>query len=124
MENITDVKRKILDGTYPSRIIQGRQNKHIAGTVEFKQNQEKMQKIGSEPSILIVDAQSLVDKYKGTGTIYFKGSSYPRELIDTGEIIGKSWVKVLNKYVETTKIEIFYSSTGVHIIPVNDYKRR
>jgi hypothetical protein len=122
--NIADEKRKILDGTYPSRVIQGRQNKHISGTTQFKQNQDKMRSIGSNPSILEADAQILVDNYKGTGTIYFKGSSYPRELIETNEIVGKSWVKSLNKYVETKKIEIFYSSTGTHVVPVNDYKTR
>ena len=122
--NIADERRKILDGTYPSRVIQGRQNKHIPGTTEFAQNQAKMRLIESEPSILEVDAQTLVDKYKGTGTIYFIGSPYPRELIATGKVIGKSWVKGLNKYVDTRKIEIFYSSTGVHIVPVSDYKKR
>ena len=35
MVNIADEKRKILDGTYPSRVIMGRQNKHIEGTIEL-----------------------------------------------------------------------------------------
>jgi len=33
-------RRKILDGTYPVRVVQGRQNKHIEGTREFEQNKE------------------------------------------------------------------------------------
>ena len=124
MIDINEERKKILNGIYPSRVISGRQNKHIEGTKEFEQNRDKMQKIGSEPSILYADAQMLVDKYKGTGTIYYKSSLYPRELVETNGIIGKSWVKKSNKYVETKKIEIFYSSTGTHIVPVNDLKKR
>ena len=125
--NIADERRKILDGTYPSRVIQGRQNKHIKGTREFAQKREQMAKDspGSEPAILEVDAQMLVDKYKGTGHIDNpKNSLYPTELINTNGIIGKTWVKSLTKYVDTKIIKIFYSSAGVHIVPVSDYKKR
>ena len=119
--NIDDERRKILNGTYSSRVIQGRQNKHIVGTVEFEQNQNKMRKIGSEPAVLNVDAQSLVDKHKGTGTIYFSKSSpdYPREDIDTGKIIGKTWDREKEEYIDTSIITISYSKTGVHIYPNN-----
>ena len=122
--NVADERRKILDGTYPSRVIQGRQNKHIEGTREFEQNQEKMRKIGSEPAIINVDPQSLVNKHKGTGTIYFSKTSpdYPREDIDTGEIIGKAWDRKKEEYIDTSIITISYSKTGVHIYP-NNIKR-
>ena len=123
--NIADEKRKILDGTYPSRIIIGRQNKHIVGTREFEQNKEKMYKSGSAPAILNWDAQSLVDKHKGTGKIYFTKSSpeYPREDIDTKYVIGKTWDRSKGEYIETTKITISYSKTGTHVFP-NNYVRR
>jgi len=116
-------REKILSGIYPDKIVLGRQRKHIEGTREFEQNRAKMQKLspGSEPAILIADAQSLVDKYKGTGTIKLKGSEYPRETVDTDNIIGKTWVKSLNKYISTKRIEIIYSSDGTHVVPVNDY---
>ena len=125
MSDIVDEKRKILDGTYSSRIVEGRQRKHIEGTLEFAQNREKMQKLspGSEPAILYADAKELVRKYKGTGKIKFRGSAYPRETVDTNEFVGKTWVQSLNKYVDTKRIEIFYSSAGTHVIPVSDYKR-
>ena len=123
---IAEERRKILNGTYPSRIIVGRQNKHIEGTREFEQNREKMQKLSpdSEPAIIEVDAQDLVDKYKGTGTLKLKGSAYPRETIDTDKVIGKTWVQSLKKYVDTKRIEIYYYSTGTHVVPVSDYIKR
>ena len=127
MINISDEKRKILDGTYPSKVITGRQNKHIEGTREFEQNREKMQKFspGSEPAILNTNAQILVDTYKGTGIIdMVKGSEYPRETIVTNKVVGKTWVQSLNKYVETSAFIISYSKTGVHVIPVNEEGRK
>ena len=122
--DIADERRKILDGTYPSRVIAGRQNKHIEGTREFEQKRRQMQKdsTGSEPAVLIVDAQYLVDKYKGKGKVYFHPSSpdYPREDIKANEKIGKSWVNSLQKYTDTSVFTIHYSKTGVHIVPVNE----
>jgi len=127
MVNIADEKRKILDGTYPSRVIMGRQNKHIEGTIEFEQKCEQMEQIspGSMPAVIIVDAQTLVNKYKGTGSLYFHPSSpdYPREDITADKTIGKTWVKSLKKYINTSAFTIYYSKTGVHIIPVNEKGR-
>jgi hypothetical protein len=72
------------------------------------------------------DAQSLVDKYKGTGRIYFKPDNnlYPREDIKADAVIGETWVKSLGKYVDTSVFTIMYSKTGVHIVPVNERGRR
>ena len=125
MIDIAEERKKIMDGTYPSRIIAGRQNKHIEGTREFEQKRKQSQKLspGSEPAILNVDAQALVDKYKGTGLIKMRGSVYPRETIDTDRVVGKTWVQSLGKYADTKRIEIFYSSTGTHVVPVSDFKK-
>jgi hypothetical protein len=120
-----EARKKILDGTYPSNVVTGRQRKHIEGTREFEQNREKMNRLnpGSEPSILKDDPQTLVDRYRGTGTVIIdKSSPYPQEIIDTDDIIGKTWVKSMQKYAETKRIKIVYSSNGVHVIPISDYE--
>ena len=116
-------RKKILDGTYPSKIVKGRQRKHIEGTTEFEQNRQAMKRIspGSEPSKLLpnVDAAALIKKYKGTGDIReYRGSSYPREFILTDNIIGQTWVVSKKKYIDTKRFLISYSSIGVHIYPV------
>ena len=98
--NENEERQKILNGEYPSRIVQGRQNKHIPGTKEFEQKREKMNRIseGSEPAILEADAQMLVDKYKGTGILSKDfGSLYPREVVTVDFIVGKTWVKSMQK---------------------------
>jgi len=120
-------RRKILDGTYPSKIVAGRQRKHIPGTIEFEQKRRAMKRIspGSEPAILTADAAELVEKYKGTGIVKAAGlSSYPKEVVYTDKVVGKTWVTSLNKYVDTKKMRIIYSSIGVHIVPISDYVRR
>jgi hypothetical protein len=119
-------RKKILDGTYPARIIWGRQRKHTEGTREFEQNCEKMQRLyQSNSAILTADAQILVDKYKGTGDIEINNSSiYPREFIKTDRVVGKVWVKSLKKYVDTKHFMIIHSSDGVHVVPISDYEGR
>ncbi|MCL2634912.1 MAG: polymorphic toxin type 50 domain-containing protein [Oscillospiraceae bacterium] len=122
--NETVERQKILDGTYPNRIIQGRQNKHIEGTKEFEQNCEKMHRLspGSRPAVLTSEAKMLVDKFKGTGEILpGRGSSYPIETINAEMVIGKTWVKSLQKYVDTKRFRIIYSSNGGHIVPISDF---
>ena len=120
-------RQKILDGSYPGRVIQGRQNKHIDGTREFEQKCKSMEieSPGSKPAILTVNAQMLVDKYKGTGNILpGRGSPYPPvETINADFIIGRTWVKTLFKYVDTKRFKIMYSSKGVHVVPVSDFKK-
>jgi len=126
--DIAEEKRKILDGTYPTKVVAGRQRKHILGTREFAQNLQKMQnqEPKSRPAILIADAKTLVDKFKGTGYIYMHPSSaeYPREEINAGYVIGKSWYKKGNKYIDTSEFEIIYSKDGVHVIPINSWKNK
>jgi hypothetical protein len=124
--DVENERKKIINGVYSLRIIQGRQNKHIIGTREFEQNSEKMNRLspGSKPSIITADAKMLVEKYKGSGKIRIDGLEYPQETITTDEIIGKSWVISKQKYADTKSFRIIYSSVGVHVIPVSDYKRR
>ena len=123
--NENEERQKILSGECPSRIVQGRQNKHMPGTKEFEQKRESMKRIDpeSEPAILEADAKMLVDKYKGTGEVYpYFGSNYPRENVTVDFVIGKSWVKSLQKYVDTSTFTILYSNKGTHIFPKNTYK--
>jgi len=122
--NYPDERRKIIDGIYPLIIAQGKQNKHIPGTKEFLDKEKQMQQEipDGKPSILKVDAEELIKKYKGTGKIrMMPKAQYPREIIDADFIIGKTWVQSLQKYVNTKRFEIHYSSKGVHVVPVNDY---
>ena len=77
---------------------------------------------GSEPAILYADAVELVEKYKGKGNIKLHNSSqYPREIVDTNNVVGKTWVKSLGRYAQTQRIMIIYSSDGVHVVPISDY---
>jgi hypothetical protein len=117
-------RRRIKESIYPSNVRRQKQNQHIEGTEEFQRRKEYLQKInpGSAQSILLVDAQELVDKYKGTGTIIYVDGHYPGERIVTDEVIGQTWYKDKQKYVDTKAFRIIYSSKGVHIYPVNMWR--
>jgi hypothetical protein len=128
MERENQARQNILNGIYPSRVIQGRQNKHIESTTEYKQKQVQIEKAssGSRPSKVNpdVDIQALVDKHKGTGHIDFANKAeYPFETIVADYVIGQTWVISKQIFVDTRVFKIFYSSTGVHIVPVNEKGR-
>ena len=122
--NYPEERRKIINGVYSLIIAQGKQNKHIPGTKEFLDKERQMQQEipNGKPSILEVDAGELVKKHKGTGKIrIMPNAQYPREIINADVNIGKTWVQSLQKYVNTKRFEIHYSSKGAHVVPVNDY---
>ena len=126
---MNEERNKILDGTYPSNLIDGRQRKHIDGTKEFADKRKSIKQYdpNAEPSKILpnIDVRELVDLYKGTGRIYFvQGSPFPREDVKADKVIGETWVMSLNKYVPTTVFTISYSKSGVHIFPVNERGRR
>ena len=124
--NPEEDRKKILNGTYPSLVLKGKQRGHTEGTQEFRQKKEKMNNDPmhpSEPAIVNPDinVQQLVDTYKGTGKIKRVGKAeYPREDILGDKTIGKTWYKGKEKYVDTRAFQIIYSSKGVHVVPLNE----
>jgi len=126
--DVESERKKILSGEYPSRIIQGKQRKHLPDTREFQQNRNKMQRLspGSEPAIFAseINIELLVNSYKGTGNIKpRRGSQYPQEIVKADRIIGYTWLNGSRKYIETNTFVIVYSKSGVHAYPVNAHSK-
>jgi len=117
---IKEVKKQISE--LPKNIRIGQQNKHIAGTHEYKQY-VKSQKAKGEygPSRLNGDiefAQELVNKYSGTGIIIIKNGKWLNyEKIESDDIIGIAVNNLTGEEEETKKFKIHYSKYGVHIVP-------
>ncbi len=97
------------------------QNRHIEGTNEYKRYAEQLAEKGLKPSILLpsVVVAELIREFHGKG-IYAPNpkDGSPREIVDTGRIIGKYWDKEENEYVDTTLIKIIYSKHGTHVYPI------
>lgn len=109
------------------KIHEGRQNKHIEGTNEYKTYKEHFDQKGQYgPAKLEISkekAQEMVDKFHGSGIINGK---YPNKECVTvnDEIIGTSVNKKTGKEVKTSVFEIHYSKDGTHIVPAYPSKRR
>lgn len=80
-----------------------KQGKHILGHDNFV--------VGK--SILRVDADELLEKYAGKGTMI---NQY-KERVDFGKVIGEYYDVNKGHYLTTTKGIIHYSKTGAHIVP-------
>jgi hypothetical protein len=95
----------------PSTTIQkGLQDKHIAGTKNYKQEIAK----GEHPSVLTGDAGTLLTE--GVGKGHKQGDT--KEVIDYGRVIGKFYDLDTKKYYDTTRATIHFDSKNkAHIVP-------
>ncbi len=107
----------------------GQQRKHIPGTLEYRQYQNKFAKLGQYgPSLVSIpteELQKLVGKYAGTGEIKLngKGEWDRREIIRNNDtVIGKVLNNITGAEVETTVFKIHYGKKGTHIVP--DYQSK
>lgn len=118
------IRRQIQSQETNTQILMGQQKKHIAGTREYLQYKEKLEKNGRYgPSRLTVsaeDAQALVEQYKGTGVLRFDktGTWRNQEMITVHpEKIGVAVNDRTGAEADTTVFCIHYSKNGVHISP-------
>lgn len=92
------------------QIHQGRQDKHIPGTSNFKQEAAK----GNHQSILRADPKKLLDSHAGTG----QKVTPTKERVDFGQVIGQFYDTKTGRYYDTTIGMIHYDSKGnAHIVP-------
>lgn len=104
-------------------VLTGRQNKHSAGTNEFKQYAKAFEAKGQYgPSRLTIsqdEIQKLVDQYAGTGMLDVKNGKWNgMEIItDNRKNVGIVVNNLNGKTAETPIFKIHYSSKGVHIVP-------
>ena len=93
-----------------SKIHKGRQDKHIPGTNNFKQQKAN----GKNPSILTENPSKLLKDGAGRG----KMTTPTKESVDFGRVIGKYYDRTTGKYYDTTRATIHYDSKGyAHIVP-------
>jgi len=121
------MKNKNIDlQTFPENIYnltvrQQVQNRHIKGTMEYKQYLEKLSLIGLKPSVLSpdVDVYELIQKYHKKG-IYDpnKRDNSPREKVHTDTFVGWYWDMDTKQMTPTEWIKFVYSNKGVHIYPI------
>jgi hypothetical protein len=123
------IRKKIGSEQYPLTVYQGRQNKHIVGTHEYKQYVVNLTKKGEYgPSRLSIDENAiklLVEKYHGTGILLKRKDGSWREIERITvhpEKIGVAVNNLTGAEADTTVFTIRYSGDGVHIVP--DYPSR
>jgi len=98
----------ILNGNIARKTINwDKQNRHLEGNIESK-----------DRSILMLDAQVLLDQYYNNGDAKYKNKGIvTKESFTHCEIIGRWFDIGTGKYVNTKRGTIHYSKTGAHIVP-------
>lgn len=113
--------QRLPEGNYNLRIRQQVQNRHIEGTKEYRDYVLRRVDTGFKPSKMPpdTDAQALVNEFHGKG-IYEPNpqDKSPREIVDTGRMIGQYWNNRKKQFVDTTWLMIVYAKQGTHIYPI------
>ncbi|MDD6058213.1 MAG: polymorphic toxin type 50 domain-containing protein [Clostridiales bacterium] len=123
----SSVSKKIEIGEYSTKLKQQEYQKHVDGTVKYKEYLDARTAKGGNPqSILTIsseEAQNIIDNKAGTGIIKVdrNGNPRPQEQITCDNVIGKYYYK--GDYIDTKKAVIHYSKRGAHIVPIrgNNY---
>jgi len=130
---VAKARHEIQDGTRPRKIQNGKQITHIVGTHQFLQKAVKdlnngfvRSYLGTNPKPssrqiygeIIPFAQSIVDKYGGTGAIQVntRRGTISEIIRVPGVVFGRS--DSHEGYIDSDTVQIIYSSKGTHVYPV------
>jgi hypothetical protein len=120
---IESIRNHIQSDKQPKKIEQGQQNKHIIGSNEYKQYQNKFAKLGqygpSRLTINLEEVQRLINKHAGKGEIRIKNGKWDnKEIIRQNEVpVGVVVNNLTGKEAITTNFKIHYGKKGTHIVP-------
>ncbi|MGN1339864.1 MAG: polymorphic toxin type 50 domain-containing protein [Oscillospiraceae bacterium] len=131
---IIDIEREIKfiddlrNGRINTSIDIENQNKHIISH-EWKNNvKQQMAKINGGDSkaqspksrlYANINPAELVEKYSGTGLLSFrKNSTTVDEFVGVGFPVGITFDRKAGKYVKTSRLQIRYQDSGVHVFPI------
>ena len=95
---------------YGKQVHQDRQDKHVEGTKNYRQEIAK----GRHPSVLTEDPAVLLAEGAGKGHYPSPG----REVVDYGRVVGRFYDRATKQYHETTRATIHYDTKGnAHVVP-------
>lgn len=107
------LQERIRSGEYNLKV-NGQQNKHILGHHDYKPGRSYL--------LDDVDAQELVNKYAGTGSIQRERKNRWRnqEIISISDFVGFNMPEKNGQIELTRTFKIMYGKKGVHIVPIDD----
>lgn len=122
-ENTAILNARITSGEISTKIRPQVQARHIEGTAEFERYRAQRLAKGQTPqSIMTItaqEAQEILGRYTGTGTIAIKtrkdGSLEIKEYTNVDRVIGQYYES--DAFHDTKRIMIIYSKKGAHIVP-------
>lgn len=104
-------RNKIQSGEYELTVNQNLQDRHDPDSDGYIEGRSK----------LAEDAQSLINKYHGTGRIVVQSPSQPpKEVITADTIIGQYRDPDTGKWIDTHTGMIVYSKSGTHVYPIKE----
>lgn len=115
------LKGKIEKGEISTKVSVQQHAKHVAGTPQYEKYKADRLAKGRTPqstlSITLEEEQSIIDKFKGTGTVEIVNGKIT-EYCTADRIVGQCYGD--NAYFDTRRFGIHYSKKNAHIVPVKE----
>jgi SPP1 gp7 family putative phage head morphogenesis protein len=109
-----------LESNFRDKIMSGGYNLSVNKDLQARHDPQSGRYVNGR-SKLSVDAQSLIDKYHGTGRIVIQSPSQPpKEVITADRVIGQYQDQKTGGWIATHKAMIVYSNSGTHVYPVKE----
>lgn len=114
------IAQRIKDGEYSTKLSRQQYLKHVPGTPQQRQYEESSRFPPSRLLISEQEAQTLIDRYAGTGApgITKNGTVRNVEYVSTDHVIGQ--YNNLSGWHDTRRFAIHYEKNGAHIVPVKE----
>lgn len=114
------IAQRIKDGEYSTKLSRQQYLKHVPGTPQQRQYEESSRFPPSRLLISEQEAQTLIDRYAGTGApgITKNGTVRNVEYVSTDHVIGQ--YNNLSGWHDTRRFAIHYGKNGAHIVPVKE----
>jgi len=105
-ENVNPFNDKI---TWPSKIEEGKQGKHIEGHPNYQSGKSKL-------TVSMIEAGQLTEDFSGTGKVIGSPGTSNKERVNFGKTIGL-YNDPIEGYIPTSSGIIHHSKNGTHIVP-------
>jgi hypothetical protein len=114
----------------PSKISKQKQDAHVKGSKEYNRYANDLKSKGlfgpSYVTISVKEAQRLIDKYSGTGTIKLNnnGTESWETILNNDIIVGYVVNNTTGEETPTTVFKIHHKKTGTHLVPDYPSKKK
>lgn len=119
------MRSRVQSGQYDLTLSPQKYAEHVEGTPQYRQTGEARGRDLGRLTISREEAQTLINRYSGTGTprVSRSGKVSDVEYVSVGRVIGQYFDAGAKEWIDTGRAAIYHGKNGSHIVPVKPGRR-